>query len=53
MSEFLFDVKLDDILLWNYEFLSNKGFEVSTKRKRASVLPILALRNAIHQYVSD
>ena len=53
LSEFLFDVILDDILTWNYEFLSEKWFEVSTKRKRASVLPILALRNAIHQYVSD
>jgi hypothetical protein len=53
LSEFLFDVTLDDILAWNYEFLSEKWFEVSTKRKRASVLPILALRNAIHQYVSD
>jgi NifU-like protein involved in Fe-S cluster formation len=53
LSEFLFDVTLNDILWWNYEFLSDKGFEVSTKRKRASVLPILALRNAIHQYLSD
>ncbi len=53
LSEFLFDVTLDDILTWNYEFLSGKWFDVSTKRKRASVLPILALRNAIHQYLSD
>lgn len=53
LSEFLFDVTLDDILTWNYEFLSWQWFEVSTKRKRASVLPILALRNAIHQYLSD
>ena len=53
LSEFLFDVAFSDILAWNYEFLSEKWFEVSTKRKRASVLPILALRNAIHQYLSD
>ena len=53
LSEFLFDVTLNDILVWNYEFLSERWFEVSTKRKRASVLPILALRNAIHQYLSD
>lgn len=53
LSEFLFDVTLDDILLWDYEFLFEKWFEVSTKRKRASVLPILALRNAIHQYLAD
>jgi hypothetical protein len=24
LSEFLFDVTLDDILTWNYEFLSEK-----------------------------
>lgn len=53
LSEFLFDVSINDILNWNYDFLSGQWFEVSTKRKRASVLPILALRNAIHQYLSD
>ena len=53
LSEFLFNVTLNDILLWDYEFLFEKWFEVSTKRKRASVLPILALRNAIHQYLAD
>mgnify|MGYP002525909067 CR=1 FL=1 len=53
LSEFLFDVTLNDILAWNYEFLVGNWFEVSTKRKRASVLPILALRNAIHQYLAD
>jgi len=53
LSEFLFEVTLNDILWWNYEFLVSNWFEVSTKRKRASVLPILALRNAIHQYLAD
>ena len=53
LSEFLFDVTLNDILSRNYDFLVEKWLEVSTKRKRASVLPILALRNAIHQYFAD
>jgi len=27
--------------------------EVSNKRKRAAILPILAVRNAIHEYLDD
>ena len=53
LSEFLFDTSIQDILSRNYDFLASKDFQVSAKRKRASVLPILALRNAIHQYLAD
>lgn len=53
LSEFVLGVNINDIFLWNYDFIKDKWFEVSNKRKRASVLPILALRNAIHQYLAD
>ena len=51
--EFIPENTIMDILSWDYNFISWKGLEVSNKRKRASVLPILALRNAIHQYLWD
>lgn len=44
---------IDEILWWDYEYIKNLWFEVSARRKRASVLPILAIRNAIHQYKQD
>jgi NifU-like protein involved in Fe-S cluster formation len=44
---------LDEILSWWYDFMKNLGFSVSTRRKRAAVLPILAVRNAIHVYKND
>lgn len=53
MSEFVIGMNIKDILVLDYDFLSDKWWVVSNKRKRASVLPILALRNAIHQYLSD
>jgi hypothetical protein len=32
----------------NYETMIENGFEVSPKRKRAAVIALLAVRNAIH-----
>jgi hypothetical protein len=31
----------------------DKGFEVSPRRKRAAVIAIMAVRNAIHAYLKD
>jgi hypothetical protein len=31
----------------------DNGFEVSTRRKRAAVIAILATRNAIHTHLKD
>lgn len=53
ISEIVIDVDLSEILKRDYDFIKNKGFDVSNKRKRAAVLPILAVRNAIHQYLND
>lgn len=53
LSEFVVNTNIHDVFDWNYDFIKEKWFEVSNKRKRASVLPILALRNAVHQYLQD
>jgi len=33
--------------------MADHGFEVSPRRKRAAVIAILAIRNAIHIYLKD
>lgn len=53
MSEFVIWLNIEEIFNYDYEFLVKNWFEVSNKRKRASVLPILALRNAIHEFLRD
>lgn len=53
LSEFLLGASLDEILTWNYETFVEKGFEVSPRRKRAAVIALLGVRNAIHSYRKD
>gem|GEM_PF-2508634 len=53
ISEFVINSDINEILKRDYDFVSNKGLEVSNRRKRAVVLPVLAIRNAIHQYLDD
>lgn len=53
LSEFVIWMDIKKIFDFDYNFLVKNWFEVSTKRQRASVLPILALRNAAHEYLSD
>ena len=53
LSEFLIWANMDEVLGWNYEIMAEKWFVVSNKRKRAAVLALLAVRNAIHEYIGD
>lgn len=53
LSEFVIWAKIEDILIWDYDFISGKWLSVSKKRKRAAVLALLAVRNAIHEYLND
>ncbi len=53
ISEIVLGIELNEVLKWDYEFIKNKWIDVSNKRKRAAVLPLLAARNAIHQYLND
>lgn len=53
LSEFLIWTSLDQVLSWNYETFVEKGFEVSPRRRRAAVIALLGVRNAIHAYRND
>lgn len=53
LSEFLIGVSLDEILTRNYETFVEKGFEVSPRRRRAAIIALLGVRNAIHKYRND
>lgn len=53
VSEIVVDLELNEVLKRNYDFISEKWLEVSNRRKRAVILPILAIRNAVHQYLND
>ena len=54
MGEAIVGMGLDDILVMRYEDIRALiGFEVSPRRKQASVLGLLAVRNAIHKYRVD
>jgi nitrogen fixation NifU-like protein len=53
LSEFLIWENIDNVLSWGYNIMLEKWFWVSKKRKRAAVLALLAVRNAIHRYLND
>ena len=53
LSEFLIWSDINNVLNWYYEIMAKKWFVVSNKRKRAAVLALLAVRNAIHEYLGD
>jgi len=53
LSEFIVGAALNEILIWTYETMQSKWFDVSPRRKRAAVIAIMASRNAIHKYLWD
>ncbi len=53
LSEFILQTPIQDILHRDYKTMTDHGFEVSPRRKRAAVIAILATRNAIHTYLKD
>lgn len=53
LSEFLIWSNIYDVLSWDYQIMFDKWFVVSTKRKRAAILALLAVRNALHEYLDD
>ncbi len=45
-------IDIDTVMSWNQKtVIEETGIEVSPRRKRAQVLPLLATRNAIHTYL--
>lgn len=50
LSEFLIWADLDEVLSRNYDTFVSRGFEVSPRRKRAAMIALLGVRNAIYSY---
>ena len=53
LAEFIIGQDIQEILTRNNKTMLDKGFEVSPRRKRAAVIAIMAVRNAIHTYLKD
>lgn len=53
LSEFIIWISVYDALERSYNKMISLWFEVSPRRKRAAVIAILAVRNAIHSYLKD
>lgn len=52
-SELVVGKMLDDVLAMNEQTMKDHDFIVSSRRRRASIIAILATRNAIHEYRKD
>ena len=53
LSEFIIWASIYDLLSWDYNILVKEWFWVSRRRQRAAILALLAVRNAIHEYLDD
>ncbi len=52
-SELIIGKTLEEVLHMNEHTMKDNDFIVSPRRRRASVIAILATRNAIHAYLKD
>ncbi len=52
-SELIRGKTLDEVLLMDEKTMKDNDFIVSPRRRRASIIAILATRNAIHEYLKD
>jgi len=50
LAEMIINTNLDEILKWNYKTFTKQWFIVSNKRKRAVVIALVWVQNAIHKY---
>lgn len=53
IAELIIDKWFDEILKMDYSYLEWEWFVVSNRRKNSAVLALLAVRNAIHEYLED
>lgn len=54
VGEAIIGMPMAEVLTLGYDFVIEcLGMEVSSRRKRAAVLGILAVRNAMHAYLAD
>ena len=52
-SELVIGKTFEEVLQMNEQTMRDHDFIVSPRRRRASVIAILATRNAIHQFLGD
>ncbi len=52
-SEFFVGAKVDDVLTWTDEIIKKEGFVLSSRRKRAGAIVLVAVRNALHEWRGD
>ncbi len=52
-SELVIGKTVDEVLQMNEQTMRDNDFIVSPRRRRASIIAILATRNAIHQFKKD
>lgn len=53
LSEEIIWKDIDEILWYDLKYMRDLWFNVTSKRKRASILPLMAVRNAIHKFKQD
>lgn len=53
VAEMIPNQPLDEVLQRNYQTLVDQGFVVSPRRRRAAVISLLWIRNAIYQYRNE
>lgn len=53
LADIILEQDILDILTRNQDTMIQHDFVVSSRRKRASVIAIVAVRNAIHNYLQD
>ncbi|MCR5411693.1 MAG: iron-sulfur cluster assembly scaffold protein [Patescibacteria group bacterium] len=49
LAELIEGQKIDDVMERSYDTMAANGFDVLPKRRRAAVIALLAVRNAIHE----
>ena len=52
-SELVLGKTVSQVLQLQEQLMIDQGFEVSTRRRRARSIPILATRNALHTFLGD
>lgn len=51
LSEYVSNQTLEEVLSWNYQTFVDRWFEVSPRRRRAAVIALLGVKNAIYTYL--
>jgi NifU-like protein involved in Fe-S cluster formation len=56
LAEHIYEQKkipYQECMMWEFEWMKELGFDVSPRRKRSAVAPLLACRNALHIWLGD